>query len=102
MADVSLAELFYNARSDAMEILQRLKSSTAMQTHVGFVVCIHGHFPFPGAQRPAHRRIYDVGVLFRDLLLHAGPITVESLAAMHAIENSQLTDVAELRHQINL
>jgi hypothetical protein len=99
MADVSLADMFHIARNDALEILRRLASTSAIQMYVGLVACIYGHFPVAGAERPARRRIYDIGVLCRNLLRHDGPLTLDSFAGIYAIENSQLTDIAELRHQ---
>jgi hypothetical protein len=100
MADTPLADLFHTARSDAINILGRLASTSATQIHVGLVVCVYGHFAVPGAERPVRRRIYDICVLCRDLIHRDGPLTIDNLAELHAIEDSQLTDVAELRHKI--
>jgi len=99
MAKIPLAELFQVARSDAFEVIRRLAANPAVHDFVSVVVRIQGHFPYPGAKRPARRRIYEVSILCTELPPSGVPFTPDSLTHMRAFESTQLDDIAQLIHQ---
>jgi hypothetical protein len=99
MAKIPLNELYQIARSDALEIVRRLGTNSAVRKLVGVVVRIQGHFPCPGAMRPARRRVYEVSILTTKLPPGDPPITEDNLTQMGAFESSQIDDIAELMHQ---
>jgi hypothetical protein len=93
------SNLLAAARGDALAILKRLVGSAEIAETVSVVVTIYGHFPFPGATRPARRRIYRVNLLCKDLPQIEARVTPDLLVLSHADESSELDEVAELIHQ---
>ena len=87
------------ARSDALEIVRRLAANRAVRGFVSVVVRIQGHFPFPGMERPARRRIYEVAIFTSKLPRSGGPVTPETLGTLEAFEGSEIEDIAELLRQ---
>jgi hypothetical protein len=101
--DVALAEkapayLLENAREDALQVVRRLAADSEVSKYVSVLVTIYGHFPCPGAERPARRRIYRLNILTEELLAVGVAITSTSLSATHADESSELAPIAELLH----
>jgi len=97
LAATPRAELLEMARLDALEICRRLPADERMKKCAAAVVTVYGHFPVPGGNRPARRRIYRVAVLSQDLRSNR----VRSptfLSDIKAEESSELDDVADLLH----
>jgi hypothetical protein len=63
MARTPRTDLYDAARSDGLEIVRRLATNAVARRFVSVVVRVIGHFPYPGMQRPARRRVYEVGIL---------------------------------------
>lgn len=97
-ADHSPQELLDLARSDALQIVGRLAATGGIGRFVSAIVTVYGHFPVAGAERPARRRIYRVGILPKDLPRNGATLTPHYFAQVHAEESSELDDVAELLH----
>jgi hypothetical protein len=99
MAQRTPAELLDLARYDALQAMRRLAADPKTAKYVSVVVTIYGHFPCPGAVRPARRRMYRLNILTEELIASGAAMTPAGLSAMHADESSELDDVAELLHQ---
>lgn len=99
MSTTPLAQMYQLARTDALKIVRQLATNPMVKSSVSIVVRVQGHFPSPGAQRPARRRIYEVSMLSSELPAGAECLTPEHLTQMGALETSQLDDIAELMHQ---
>ncbi len=92
-------ELLNEARADVLQIFSRLASVPSIHDYVSVVVTAYGHFPAPGAARPARRRIYRVNILCQYLASDGAAITPDFFSHVRAVESSELDDVAELLHQ---
>jgi hypothetical protein len=99
MAEKTPAELLDFARQDALHAMRRLAGHPETAKYQSVMVTVYGHFPCPGAVRPARRRIYRLNILTEELLAGNAAMTPTSLTAMRADESSELDDVAELLHQ---
>jgi hypothetical protein len=98
MASHSPLELLQFARDDAQEIVHRLAINERMRNFVSLVVTIYGHFPAPGAQRPARRRIYRMNVLSDDLPTEHALAMPNWFSDLHYEESSELDELTELIH----
>ncbi len=99
MAQKAPGALLDVARADAVEVMRRLAADPQTANYVSAVVTIYGHFPCPGAGRPARRRIYRLNILTRELLASGAELKADGLPGMHAEESSELEDIAELLHE---
>ena len=88
-------ELLDLARADSVTILRRLATQQRTQNIVSFVVTVYGHFPIPGASRPARRRIYRVNVPCEALPADASLITLTFLNRPGAVQSFELDELEE-------
>lgn len=91
--------LLEEARHDAAQIMRRLVQRGEQNGVAAIVLTCYGHFPVPGAARPARRRVYRLTAHSADLPVDPARITAELFAQAIFEETSELDEVAELLHQ---